>query len=184
MKAKGTAVNSIEQFVKDQSPADYKNWLNDLNPDAREIFKQGVKSNLWYDVKDSIIEPTQKIVEHFYNNNEKGAWDNGRYSAELGLTGVYKIYVKATTPKHIIDRASRAFAAYYSDSRIKTENKKPTSVDFIIEYMEEPHRIIELRIGGWIEKALEISGCRDININMEKLMSRGDDISLYRLSWQ
>jgi hypothetical protein len=38
--------------------------------------------------------------------------------------------------------------------------------------MSNPEKVIEYRIGGWIEKALEISGNKDINVEITKSMTR------------
>jgi hypothetical protein len=43
--------------------------------------------------------------------------------------------------------------------------------------------IIEKRIGGWIEKALEITRCEDINIEISQSMAKGDPVTEYRISW-
>ena len=44
--------------------------------------------------------------------------------------------------------------------------------------------MIEYRIAGWIEKALELSGCEDIKIRITKSMTKGDAISEYKVSWK
>ncbi len=184
MKAKGTAVKSIESFIKEKHSEQYNDWLHALPEASRKLFINGIKTNEWYDVNQAIINPTQKMMELFFRNDIKGAWENGRYGAEKALKGIYKIYVKATTPYHIIDRAGRAFAAYYSDSDISTQNKQKNSVDFIIEYMPIANDIIEHRIGGWCQKALEISGCKNVQVRIVESLTRKDKRTLYKLSWE
>src|SRR3989304_8214542 len=174
MDIKGTAVKSIDEFIKKRYPDRYNEWLSALPNASRKIFLDGVLSNQWYPVKDAAIIPTKKIGELFYNGDlQKGAWECGRYSAEVALTGIYKIYVKLSKPFHLVDRASRIFAAYYYDSVMSTRNPEKTSIEVIIEKFDVPSDVIEYRIGGWIEKALEISGCTDINIQLVKSLAKG-----------
>jgi hypothetical protein len=40
-----------------------------------------------------------------------------------------------------------------------------------------------MRILGWIEKVLEICGCRNINLNVVKSLCHGDSMSKIEVSW-
>lgn len=185
MEIKGIAVKSIDEFVKKRFKDDYNKWLTSLPEDSRNIFFKGVLSNNWYPVREAAIIPTEKISELFFNKeNKKGAWECGRYSAETALTGIYKIYVKLSKPYHIIDRASRIFAAYYRDSVMSSRNHEKTSVDVIIEEFAVPSSVIEYRIAGWMEKALELSGCHDIKIIISKSLTWGDKETVFNISWK
>ena len=43
--------------------------------------------------------------------------------------------------------------------------------------MPNPEKVIEYRIAGWIEKALEISGCKDISVEITKSMTQNDALT-------
>jgi hypothetical protein len=185
MDVKGTAVKSIEEFVKNRFKVDYNKWLTSLPDKSRKIFFEGVISNRWYSIEDAAIIPTEKIAELFYNkDNKKGAWECGKYSANISLKGIYMIYVKLSKPTHLIERASRIFAAYYSDSVMSTRNYEKYSVDVVIEKFAVPSSVIEYRVGGWIETALEITGCRDIKIHIAQSLTRGDKETVFNISWK
>lgn len=185
MEVKGTAVKSIDEFVKKQFPSKYNDWLGALPIESKKIFYNGVITNKWYNSHEAAVIPTQKLCELFYDNDHfKGAWECGRYSAESALTGIYKIYVKLSKPGHIIERASRIFAAYYGDSVMSTRKNQANSVEVVIEDMSKPSDVIEYRIGGWIEKALELSGCNDIKVDISKSLAKGSDETVYSISWK
>jgi hypothetical protein len=44
--------------------------------------------------------------------------------------------------------------------------------------------IVEMRILGWIEKVLEICGCRNINLNVVKSLCHGDSTSEIEGTWE
>ena len=120
MEIKGTALLAIRDFVKINHKEKYDEWLNSLNMDSRQIFEDTIDSTKWYPVDAAAVEPTVKISELlFMNDSKKGAWESGRYSAEKGLSGIYKIFVKASTPSFIISRAKDIFAKYYRPCEIK-----------------------------------------------------------------
>ena len=115
MEVKGTAVKSIKDFVQNEYKVQYNNWINALPTPSQEIMKGGVFANNWYSMKDAAIEPTKVIAQMFFNGDiKKAALQSGRYSAEAGLKGVYKIFIMIAKPSYIMQRATRVFQSYYS----------------------------------------------------------------------
>ena len=184
MQIKGTAVKSISDFVRKQYPARYNEWLSSLPLASFNLIKDGVKVSEWYPMREAAIIPTARIGELFFEDTRKGAWECGRYSAEVALTGVYKLYVKFATPGHIIERASRVFAAYYQPSELVATNFMSKSVEVIIKKMPLSHPVIEYRIGGWMERALEISGCNGIKVEIPKSLTKGASETVFSVSWK
>lgn len=183
MEVKGTAVKSICDFVKTNFPEKYTLWLNSLPDKSRRIFLTGVSTPDWYPIHDGAIVPTKALGDMFYNDSKKGAWLSGRYSADVALTGIYKVYVKLSSPGHIIERTSRIFAAYYQPSEITTANRTDKSVSVVITKFAQPHDVIEYRIAGWMERALEISGCKDVKVDIVKSLTKNQGVTEYRITW-
>jgi hypothetical protein len=172
MEVKGTAVIAIRDFIKSNFPAEYKTWLESLSPESKEIFAGTIDSTKWYKVEPGAMEPTMKASQLFYKGDQKkGAWEGGRFSAEKALTGIYKIFVKASTPAFIINRASRVFATYYQPCEMQVINSTSNGCVVEISKMDKKYDIIDNRIAGWIEKALEISGAKDIKLTMSTKLS-------------
>ncbi len=184
MQVKGTAVRSISDFVKNKYPDRFVEWLSALPPESQKLFRNGALSNEWYPIKYAAIEPTRIVSDLFYTSLRDGAWDCGRYSAETALSGIYKIYVMMANPGHIIERASRVFQAYYQPCEMAALNRKNKSVEVAITKFSMPDQVIEYRIGGWMEKALEISGCKNINVNVVLSMTKGEKQTLFQISWE
>ena len=167
MEVKGTAVVAIKEYVKSNFPNDFKKWIDSLSPQSKEIFDGPVDATKWYPVEDGAMEPTIKLGALFFGGNtQKGAMESGKYSAHKALTGIYKIFVKAASPAYIIQRASRVFATYYRPCEVIVIKSDSNSVDLEFTQMEEKYVVIEQRILGWIEKALEISGCENLKIDV------------------
>ena len=184
MQIKGTAVKSIGDFVRKEYPYRYNEWLSSLPLVSYKIIKDGVNVSEWYPMHEAAIIPTTRVGELFFQDQKKGAWECGRYSADVALTGVYKLYVKFASPGHIIDRASRVFAAYYQPSELITANFKDKSIEVIIKKMPLSHPVIEHRIAGWMERALEISGCKGIRIEIPKSLTKGALETVFAISWE
>ena len=58
------------------------------------------------------------------------------------------------------------------------------SVILKITDFNELDRFTEARISGWMEKALEISGCKDVKANIVNSIADGDDYSEIFITWE
>jgi len=183
MEIKGPAVKSIPEFVKKNYNARYNEWLNSLSPESRKIMANPVYSTGWYPVKEAAVEPTEKIGLLFFKSKIEAAWESGKYSAESTLKGVYRIFIKASSPQYIISRASKVFTTYYRPCNMEVIESTDKSVLVHITEFGEPNPIVEYRIGGWMEKALELSGCKEVKVFIRKSLTKGDPVTEYSIRW-
>ncbi len=185
MEIKGSAVKSIPEFVKTRYTDQYENWKNALPEGVKEIFEKPVLPSNWYPLSDGGIVPTETLGKVFFNEDSReAAWQAGRFSAEIALTGIYKFFVKASTPHFIIARAGKIFSTYYRPSEMKVMGKGDKSVNLQILKFDEPNEVIEYRIAGWMEKGLEISGCKNVRVSMPKSLARGDEVTEFDIQWE
>lgn len=184
MEIKGTAVKSIQEFVKKKYPDKYNNWLESLPLKSKEIMSGHIYATQWYPLKQGAIEPTKAIGKMFYNgDNAKAAWESGKHSAEQGLKGVYKIFVMVANPGFIIKRASRVFKSYYNPCDIVVANSHSKGVEVHITKFPEPDPIVENRIAGWIEMAFVITGCKNVRSKITQSMSKKAEYTAIETTW-
>jgi hypothetical protein len=184
MEIKGTAIISLQEFVKKNFRERFDEWLISLPEASRKIMDGAILVNSWYPIQDAVIEPTKKMCDLFYHGDVKGAWEAGRFSAEHALKGIYKVFVKIGSPEFIIDKSSRILPTYYKMSEMEVVITKPKSSILRITKFPTPNTYLEYRIGGWMEKALEISGCEGITIRITKSMANGDPVTEYLSEWE
>lgn len=185
MEVKGSSVSSIPDFVRERFPDRFDEWLNSLSEESREIMKESIIPAIsWYPIQSGLIEPTRKICELFFDHNENGAWEAGRFSAEKGLIGVYKMFVKLGSPKFIVGRAATIFSSYYKPSTMKIAREGSKEVVLHITEFPGLERLVELRICGWIERALEISGSKDLSVELTKSLTAHDDVTEIVVQWK
>lgn len=184
MEVKGTAVKSIKEYVETKYSANFNDWLNSLPESSQGIMKEAIFANNWYPMKDAAVEPTKALAEKFYSSDyKKAAKESGRFSAEMGLKGVYKIFVKVASPHYIMKRAGRVFTSYYSPTEISVVDSHDKGLTLHITKFPEPEEIIEYRIAGWCERALEFTNCKDVNAEITKALSKGDELTEIVINW-
>lgn len=183
MEVKGVAVISMKQYVSGKFANRYGEWLNSLSAPAQDIV-QNTLSGEWYPLQAAIVEPTRRLCNLFHDGKERGAWELGRFSADYALKGPYSIYVKLASSGFILSRGSRIMAQYYNPCELKVIENRPTRGVIQIVAFEEPNTLVEMRIGGWIERALEIGLKKITTAEITRSLARGDAMTEFVYEWE
>lgn len=184
MEIKGTAVRTTPDFVREKFPTRYNEWLNSLPDASKAIIEQTIYATSWYDLIESIIIPTQKVGDLFYNGNHtKAALELGRYSSEVALKGIYKIFVRVSSPHFVLSRASSIFSAYYRPSDIKVVESKDKRCVIELKQFHTNEKLIMHRIAGWIEKTLEITLKAPLRVEVQNDVSGNDLMTRITAEW-
>lgn len=184
MEIKGTAVRSIPEFVQKHFPMRYQEWIDALPASSGKMMSGLIFTSNWYPLNEGLTIPMKTISRLFYDgDNVKTARTMGRFSADIALTGIYKFFIQFGSPKYIIERGGRVFATYFQPSEIVVVNVVKNKFFLHITKFPEPDDIIDQNIAGWIERALEISGCKNVNVVVTKSLARNDSITELSISW-
>jgi hypothetical protein len=185
MEVKGTAIITIPLFIKDRfGEGGLNQWIDALTPEARKVYPASVLVSSWYPLKEFLIEPLRKMCAFFYAGDLKGAKESGRFSADYSLKGIYKIFVKLSSPESIVRRASSILPMYYTPSEMKVvESRKGQGIVQITKFLDMD-QVLEIRIAGWMERALEISGGKQPNIRITRSLTAGDSLSEFLATWK
>ncbi len=158
MQIKGTAVKATPDFVRAKHNDRFREWINSLPESSKKILLEGVYSSNWYPLTESVIIPTEKAADLFFDGDRiKAARELGRFSAEVALKGIYKLFVRVSSPHFVLSRASSIFSAYYDPSDISILEKGERTAILQFSGFDEKDKLIIHRIAGWIEKTLEIT---------------------------
>ncbi|WP_424357318.1 hypothetical protein [Methanocella sp. MCL-LM] len=184
MQVKGSAITSLPAFITEKhGQAGLTRWMDSLSPEGKKIYGMKVLANNWYSLKDAMLDPTAKACELFYRGDVKGAWDMGRFSADYGLNGIYKIFVKVGSPEFIIKRGSTIIAGYYQPCKLEVVETGPKNVVLHLSQFPELTPFLEARISGWIQRALEINGCKSVMPKVTKSITKGSPFTEFNITW-
>lgn len=185
MKAKGTILSSIQKFVRDKFDDRYDQFITALSSESRRIYSEAILATEWYDLEVGVIAPTRQIATLFYGGDfKKAALESGEFSAYTSLTGVYKVFVMISTPQFMMARASKILRSFYDPSQIEVVESGEKFMKLHLTEMDMASEVVELRIAGWIQQALQICGCKDVEVRFVQSFSHGDDITEYEVVWK
>lgn len=182
MQVRGSVVKSIDAFVASKHKDSHQDWLKKLPSQSLKTIRLATNSN-WYPIEEGALIPTQLMCKMFYPNAKKGAWESGRFSAEEGLSGIYKIFVIISTPAFLMKRASRIIATFYDPAVINIA--EDSAGKMVIQFTKLPVKseIIENRIAGWMEKAMELCGCINLIVRITQSMALGGKNFEVTITW-
>jgi hypothetical protein len=184
VEVKGSALGSIREFVMNEFGREgFDRWLDALPDLSRGLHAAAIRLDSWYPLREMMIEPTEKICELFYGGDIRGAWEGGRFSADFALHGIYRLFVKLGSVESLINRASLIFSTYYKPSALRVAESAKNRVSMQITLFPEMHTIVERRIGGWMERAVEISGQKNVKVEIAQSLTVGDPCTEFVATW-
>jgi len=174
MDIKGTAVKVTPEFVKARYAARYKEWIDSMPPASQKILNESIYANEWYSLVDSVITPTQKAAQLFFGGDvQKAGFEIGIYSAEVALTGVYKIFMRISTPGFLLSRTSNVFASYYNPSDITIVESSDNHAIFRLGHFKLSEQPVIYRIAGWMKGAIIKTRGRNHDVKVGQTFKNG-----------
>jgi hypothetical protein len=184
MEVKGTAITIFPDFIgKKFGRQGMASWLEDLPEGARRIFGAAVDINRWYPFREACLEPTEAVCRLFYQGDAGGARELGRSSAEFALSGIYRSVVKLNTLRLYVERGGVMITNYYRPCRSEAVEVGGGRAVIRITGFPESHALIENRIAGWMQRAMEIRGCQEVSVEIPLALSAGDPATEFLITW-
>jgi len=185
MEVKGRALKSIQKYVREKFGHEgFDQWLAAISTEAYMVYSLPIDANAWFPLKTMLIDPMANIAQLFYHWNLKdAAWEFGRYSADFGLKGPYRLLIKIGSPQFFLQKGAEFMSAYYRPSTIETTEYGDGFGVVRITKFPEMDKTIECRIGGWIQRALEINGCKDVKVEITKSLTTFDPYTEFKITW-
>jgi hypothetical protein len=186
MQVSGKALVPMPKFVtKKFGKEGLDLWLEAISVEAHRVFIFPIKQAEWYPLQDTMTKPTANIAQLFYNWDLKAAaWELGRFSANSGLKNVYKLFVKLGPTEFFFNKAREFLTSYYRPSAIEIVEVNSKNGIFRITVFPEMDKAVEYRIAGWVQRALEINGCKNVTIEIPKSLTNFKPFSEFRVSWE
>jgi hypothetical protein len=151
-----------------------------LKPETRALFDTGhVMPMNWYSLDDFIqfLEADLKVTA---NGNEGELIKRSEDLIAAQLTGIYKAFIKLGSPGFILSRMATINQTYFRGVTVEINLPGPGSAVLKISGFTKEQRLIGLSIIGFYQKALEVSGAK--NIKVEFTTPIGDDKGYSELS--
>jgi len=186
MQVRGSLLSPIPKLIQKKFGADaLGQWLAKISPEARELYLNSIDQKEWYPLRQMLIEPFANVAQLFYKWDLKAAaWDFGRASADLRFWGPTKALMKIPSPNFFISKGVEYLKSYYDPCSLEIkENGDKRCLMRILEF-PEPDNTVEYRICGWVQRGLEICGCKDVAVGIPRSLTRLDPYTEFVVTWK
>jgi hypothetical protein len=185
MEIKGSAIRTIPEFVKIRFPEKYNEWFSLLPPASAGIFSGFIKPSDWYDLHDAAIVPTEIISKIAFDGDlKKASRETGRFGAETTLKGMYRFFLMAVPSRTVVTSGGRILTTFYRPVQFKVAESGASSAKVQITQIDDQSGVVENRIAGWIEKALEIQGIGAAHVELTQSLAKGDPMVEISIIWR
>jgi len=182
IKVKGTGVISTKTYVEKMHNSKFKTWLNSLPSNSNKIFSESINATNWYSVEDAYLSPLKAISQKFFDGNDKeAALEVGKFSADYGLKGVYKVFLMIATPQALMRASKRIISVYFSNVEVKIYDVKKKSLVLSCTKVTRRNKLFNYRTIGWCSRALELANCK--NVVYEHVDDPDINTFAFKLSW-
>jgi len=184
-EVKGVIIQSTPKMILDKfGQYGLKRWLELISPHARRVYSSEIDPESWFPLRETLVEPMANIAQLFYDwDLKKAAWDFGRMSADNRFHGVLKFLAKIPKTSALVEKASEYLSSYYRPCAITVPVSDQKYCLLRISHFPELDKTTEFRICGWMERSLEISGCKNVKVEIIKSLTNFQPVSEYELRW-
>ncbi len=155
MQIKGTSIKATRDFVEKNFPDKFDFWLDSLPPESRRMFSEPPLLTQWYPFIAGLKIPTEVIARLFFDDDiEQASYLLGKHSADVALTGVYRIFIKITDPRFILKKFPTIYSTYYDFGKAELLQLEKSFGKYIIYSLPKEAELLVPRIKGWTEQTL------------------------------
>lgn len=182
VEVKGTGLISTRTYIQKKHSEFHDIWMNNLPLETKEFYTGVIPTTNWFPVKEAYYYPLKTTAEMFFDGDmKKAGLDIGRFSADYGLKGVYKVFLMIATPQALMRASKRIIALYYKGVDVEINNIQKRSLVLSATQVCEGEPDMDYRTIGWCVRALELANCK--NVNYENIKPKDSSKFSVKLSW-
>ena len=178
-QVKGSMFKMIAKAIRADKSGAYDNLLSDKD---KEFLSQNILSASWYPF-DIYMRCFNALAEVQAKGNMDICIQWGRMEGEATMTTIYKQTIIEGDPRKAMEKFKRFFKLMYDFGELDIEFISDT--EMTITYKDfEPDFKIYYHVGlGWMERFLELCGCKDLNSKFLVKSWEGAEETKIQVSW-
>ncbi|MCX4246003.1 hypothetical protein [Paraliomyxa miuraensis] len=157
MQVNGTVLRSRTLFVRSKGDDAWQRVLHELQPATREAAEAGFLETRWYPF-DLLIDISSTADRMLGEGDMALCREMGRHSCGITLTTIHRLLLKFGNIGHLVDRAATAWRTQFDTGEIVVHERSNDLYVFELRRIPTPHRAHCSAITGWMERAAELSG--------------------------
>ncbi|HEY2747706.1 MAG TPA: hypothetical protein VGL86_23955 [Polyangia bacterium] len=182
MNVKGSVLRARLRYVEERGGEDgHRRFIDALAPSTRAIVDERILASGWYPFAAFI--DICEVIDRQLGAGDLALCDElGRYGCDANLPTLYKIFFRMADVLYIVRRAAAAWRVNYDEGSMTVVGEGDHEVTLRME-VPAPHRAHCLSVRGWIVRAGELSGAKDVRVD-ERCRLNGAPHCQFELRWR
>ena len=152
-----------------------------LDNETMMIFDEQIDINRWYPIEYE-ISMLRAIENIFGSGDGRTIWNCGRYAADYIIGNLSGIVFRYGEPDLFVSQAPSLWSLFYTWGPLEVLENSEQYAEVVVRNDLES-RELKLRVAGWMERSLEIIGCRNIKVEFHEESDDSGRSTYYRASW-
>ena len=184
-RVKGTLIAARLRFLKARGPEMFDRVVNRMGAEDQTMLRGMVLPSSWYPA--DLLQRLEMTAAAIVSSGDQRALflEMGRYTAQtnLGPTGVQRAYVRPDDPHFILSNVPRMYVTQHTDGN-RTYEKVASHAAIIRSYDAEKPRTEDcLTTVGWMARAIECSGGREVQVEEKLCRAKGATHCEFHCRW-
>lgn len=184
-RVKGTLIASRLRFLRARGPEMFDRVLNRMSADDQGALRGMILPSSWYS-SDLLLRLEMTAAAIVARGDQRELFlEMGRYTAQtnLGPTGVQRAYVRADDPHFLLSNVPRMYVTQHTAGN-RSYEKLGASAAIIRSHDDEAPRAEDcLTTLGWMARAIECSGGREVLVEEKLCRSKGSPHCEFHCRW-
>ncbi|MGB8931237.1 MAG: 4-vinyl reductase [Anaeromyxobacteraceae bacterium] len=182
---KGTLIAARLRFLRARGLEMTERVLNRMSAEDQVTLRGMILPSSWYPANILLrLEMTAAAI--VARGDPKALFvEMGRYSAQtnLGPTGVQRAYVRHGDPHFVLSNVPRMYVAQHTEGNRTYEKTADGGAIIRSQDGDKPRPEDCLTTAGWVGKAIEVSGGRNVVVEERLCRTRGAPHCEFHCSW-
>lgn len=172
-QVKGTGIVPVVNYIKVHHGDDGLAMVLDRLPEpVRQVFGRRIMPITWYP-HEAISLLYAAISDQYAGGDPAYCWRVGKDAADYGLSLIYKLFLSFNSPQLFGSKGPEMWRTYYRPSTLEVLRNDRGALSVLVHGMSTtPAHVYS--IAGWIERAGELTGGRDIKVAVDVSAMRYD----------
>lgn len=185
-KVKGTLLIARMKFLRARGAAEAERVLKRLSSDDQGVLGAMLLPSSWYPA--GLLLRLEMTAAAILSRGDRRALlrEMGRFSADTNLApeGVHRPFVREGEPGFLLENLPKLYGSQHSSGSRTCERTGPTSATVRHFDVGEAEPDDCLTTSGWLQRAIEISGGKNVTVEEYQCRGRGAPHCEFRITWQ
>ncbi|HYO69167.1 MAG TPA: TIGR02265 family protein [Archangium sp.] len=176
-------ITRLNLLMKQGGTGRFQQVLQRLPPADRKVLEGVIMPIGWYPLALNLRLDAAIADALSPRDRNKAFVEMGRASAEDNLNGPHHVFIRKGDPHFLLSHSPEIYRLYYAVGSRAYEKTGPRSAVLRTVGAESVTEADCLTIIGWYERAIEMSGGREVRVEQKKCRARGNGHCEYHCSW-